>query len=241
NRRYYSTTAQDWRLAGELAIGEQVLTHTGSATLTGKRPAPAQRVYNLEVQEVHNFLVSGVGVVVHNTCHIEVRNFLKDKGVNNTHLIKTPGSKHIYNGPDADALKVKYNKNKIEICYDDLGFPDFSPFVERFTNPINGNLIEAVVDIGSFEGSHQSDYNAANTILRSIVGDDNLNFPATISGINYTWHHHQDGKTMMLVPSGLNHGQYAATHLGGKTIHNKGAGSVFPSPADVGSYLKNCE
>jgi hypothetical protein len=25
-------------------------------------------VYNLEVQEVHNFLVSGVGVVVHNSC-----------------------------------------------------------------------------------------------------------------------------------------------------------------------------
>jgi hypothetical protein len=64
----YSTTAQDWRLAGELALGEQVLTHTGSATLTGKRPAPAQRVYNLEVQEVHNFLVAEVGVVVHNGC-----------------------------------------------------------------------------------------------------------------------------------------------------------------------------
>jgi len=63
----YSTTAQDWRLAGELAIGEQVLTYAGSATLTGKRPAPAQRVYNLEVQEVHNFLVTGVGVVVHNS------------------------------------------------------------------------------------------------------------------------------------------------------------------------------
>lgn len=68
NHPIYSTTAQDWRLAGELAIGEQVLTYAGSATLTGKRPAPAQTVYNLEVQEVHNFLVAGVGVVVHNSC-----------------------------------------------------------------------------------------------------------------------------------------------------------------------------
>ena len=64
----YSTTAQDWRLAGELRIGERVLTHAGSATLTGKRPAPAQRVYNLEVREVNNFLVTGVVVVVHNSC-----------------------------------------------------------------------------------------------------------------------------------------------------------------------------
>ena len=70
NHPIYSTTAQDWRLAGELAIGEQVLTHAGSATLTGKRPAPAQRVYNLEVQAVHNFLVAEVGVVVHNGCLI---------------------------------------------------------------------------------------------------------------------------------------------------------------------------
>jgi len=68
NHPIYSTTAQDWRLAGELALGEQVLTHAGSARLTGKRPAPAQTVYNLEVQEVHNFLVTGVGVVVHNSC-----------------------------------------------------------------------------------------------------------------------------------------------------------------------------
>jgi len=45
----------------------------------------------------------------------------------------------------------------------------------------------------------------------------------------------------MLIPSGLNHGQYAAKHLGGKTIYNKGASSVFPSPAEVGGYLKNCD
>lgn len=73
----YSTTAQDWRLTSELAIGEQVLTHAGSATLTGKRPAPAQTVYNLEVQEVHNFLVAEVGVVVHNSCIDALFDFYK--------------------------------------------------------------------------------------------------------------------------------------------------------------------
>jgi hypothetical protein len=91
NHPIYSTTAQDWRLAGELAPGEQVLTHTGSATLTGKRPAPAQRVYNLEVRGVHNFLVAEVGVVVHNSC-IEALLKLYDD------FIDSKGLKHILRG-----------------------------------------------------------------------------------------------------------------------------------------------
>ena len=67
NHPIYSATAGDWRLAGELEIGEEVLTYNGAATLCSKAPLPgAHTVYNLEVKDWHNFLVGELGVVVHN-------------------------------------------------------------------------------------------------------------------------------------------------------------------------------
>jgi hypothetical protein len=69
NHPIYSITADDWRLAGELEIGEEVLTYTGAATLCSKALLPgAHVVYNLEVKDWHNFLVGELGVVVHNSC-----------------------------------------------------------------------------------------------------------------------------------------------------------------------------
>ncbi len=64
----YSTTYHDWRLAGELEVGERVLTYKGEATVSStEKRAGSEPVYNLEVKDLHNFLVGDVGVVVHNT------------------------------------------------------------------------------------------------------------------------------------------------------------------------------
>ena len=63
----FSTTYNDWRLAGELEVGEKVLTYHGEATVTKtEKKAGSETVYNLEVKDLHNFLVGEVGVVVHN-------------------------------------------------------------------------------------------------------------------------------------------------------------------------------
>lgn len=65
----YSTTAGDWKLAGELKVGDQVLTKGGEATVTSSaKKEGAETVYNLEVKELHNFLVGELGIVVHNSC-----------------------------------------------------------------------------------------------------------------------------------------------------------------------------
>jgi len=65
----FSTTLDDWKLAGELEIGEQVLTKKGEATVTSSiQKEGSETVYNLEVKELHNFLVGESGVVVHNNC-----------------------------------------------------------------------------------------------------------------------------------------------------------------------------
>jgi hypothetical protein len=63
----FSTTHNDWRLAGELEVGEKVLTYHGEATVTKtEKKGGSEKVYNLEVKDLHNFLVSDVGIVVHN-------------------------------------------------------------------------------------------------------------------------------------------------------------------------------
>ena len=63
----FSTTHNDWRLAGELEVGEKVLTYHGEATVTKtEKKTGSEAVYNLEIKDLHNFHVSDVGVVVHN-------------------------------------------------------------------------------------------------------------------------------------------------------------------------------
>ena len=65
----FSATSGHWKLAGELEIGEEVLTKTGSTTVvsTTKKDG-SEKVYNLEVKDLHNFLVGTSGIIVHNSC-----------------------------------------------------------------------------------------------------------------------------------------------------------------------------
>lgn len=64
----YSVDYEGWRLAGELSVGEQILTKGGSAKLrVKKKKEGAFRVFNLEVREWHNFLVGSKSIVVHNS------------------------------------------------------------------------------------------------------------------------------------------------------------------------------
>lgn len=77
NHPIYSAIHRDWRLAGELEPGERLLAKSGEVTLASKEKLPGTHtVYNLEVRELHNFLVGGDGVVVHNLCWGEVTDFL---------------------------------------------------------------------------------------------------------------------------------------------------------------------
>ena len=65
----YTVTVGDWRLAGELEIGEKVLTKRREVTVTAsEKKGGYELVYNLEVKDWHNFLVGNEGVVVHNGC-----------------------------------------------------------------------------------------------------------------------------------------------------------------------------
>lgn len=244
NHPIYSLSKGDWQHAGHLEIGEEVLALYGNVKVVSKeRDLTIQPVYNLEVKDLHNFLVGDVGVVVHNTglCDNVVRDWINKKFPKiGTKNIKAPGTKHAIKD---DKVKQKYGKT--EICYDDLGFPDFSPFVEKFTDQITGQLKEAAFEI-NMSGNYSSDYTQANAALRAMTGDSSMpDFPRTINGIEFTWHHHQDGKTMMLVPKAVNNPDFGgAPHVGGVALKNNGMtgdDSILPTYKDSkGQYLSKC-
>ena len=68
NHPIYSVSKRDWQHAGHLEIGEEVLALIGNVrVISKKRDQALQSVYNLEIKDLHNFLVNGSGMVVHNT------------------------------------------------------------------------------------------------------------------------------------------------------------------------------
>ena len=113
----YSTTYHDWRLAGELEVGERVLTYQGEATVSStEKRAGSETVYNLEVKDLHNFLVGDEGVVVHNSyiikeCFNSAVDYLKSNAkyfLNGTGKYKTVGGHHPL-AKKAFELDSKYN------------------------------------------------------------------------------------------------------------------------------------
>ena len=68
NHPIFSITKGTWEFAGFLKFNEEVLTYSGSCKVVSKEKySLIQSVYNLEVKDYHNFLVSKSGVVVHNS------------------------------------------------------------------------------------------------------------------------------------------------------------------------------
>ncbi len=114
--------------------------------------------------------------------------------------------------------KTLYNSNGDPIIFDENGFPDFTAHVHE----INGKKQYYEIDMkGTYEGAN-NDFGIADSkagITKQYREDNNL-----------TWHHHEDGKTMMLVPKDIN----GIPHTGGASIveHNRNFANIlyFPKP-----------
>jgi hypothetical protein len=63
----FSQDRQDWVAAGDIRVGERVLSACGASTLTGKAFRPEREtVYNLEVHRTHAYYVGHSGLLAHN-------------------------------------------------------------------------------------------------------------------------------------------------------------------------------
>ena len=120
--------------------------------------------------------------------------------------IKAEYAGKVYHADDLpDSIKNIYPDIKIKypdgVKYDVQGFPDFKPYtikevkLEKFT-----------------PGNHRKDYDRATLEVRK--ADPNFVKPK-----DYTWHHHQDGTTMQLVPGDL-HKDFQ--HTGGMSTTKHG-------------------
>ena len=129
---------------------------------------------------------------------------------------------------------IKERYKKFEVLYDCFGFPDFFPFV---LNEYAGKSFPPetfIVDLtkyGGMTGCQKDtpscvDFSKANQEVverlrkGGVTISDGASFvDAPIDGIKYTWHHHQDGKHMMLVPSYVNNSAVGgAAHIGGAKL-----------------------
>ena len=216
NHPIYSTTKGNWKLAGELEIGETVRTKSGETTLIARSlEKGVHTVYNLEIKDYHNFLVENEGILVHNTCFLDTDKMMRK--LTGRSYQKNPGSTKKINrnkAHDHDKIKDKYPDAKKDddgnllVCFDDYGFPDFGPFAE------------IIVEI-DMNGNSNDFTQAVNGAIDQIPGVKRSG--TVIDEITYTWHHHQDGKSMMLIPSDINNvGRGGVAHTGGNSLVNKG-------------------
>ncbi len=129
---FYSLDAQDWRLAGELRLGERVQSKDNQGILTGASYLPGKhKVYNLEVRTNHNFLVGNSGLLVHNQCKVsELRELVQAlKKDPDWVLPLSPGSNVLDKNPDwltelaklPDQLPVTNTGPSLQRFIDDVG------------------------------------------------------------------------------------------------------------------------
>jgi hypothetical protein len=98
-----------------------------------------------------------------------------------------------------------------------------------------------MVAIPSMSGK-QVDYGPANQALADLLGVETRKFEKElVDGVQYSWHHHQDGKHMLLVPTSINIGS-TVQHVGGTAIIDKDLKGFLPESQEVTfKFLGNCK
>lgn len=132
--------------------------------------------------------------------------------------------------------EVEYKGKIVKVFYNCFGFPDFTAFVPQLGS--GDNLLEGRVDINvdnleTNDGSQdfKNAYNAleAKCVAKGIPiqkkGDNVI-----INGDVFTWHHHENGKTMILVPQVLH---ASPKHYGVKALVIAGLKGRLPDFKDL--------
>ncbi|MGY0692378.1 T7SS effector LXG polymorphic toxin [Virgibacillus sp. FSP13] len=110
---------------------------------------------------------------------------------------------------DENGTWVYTNKKGQSVTYPD-GYPDFTPYMHPSVKPVEIEIAKPAI--------RPLDYKKANQ-KAGLNRDSDPPIPAfNKPPLGYVWHHHQDGKTMILVEEKI-HKQF--THTGGVSAVNK--------------------
>lgn len=135
--------------------------------------------------------------------------------------------KHI--SPDSEAFKnwakrapggrdfYKEYPDGITIRYDSQGFPDFTPFAIKIPGTTNPVMLDPYTAANVQKGtamttSRRSNFELADKLFSPSGTMDGMSMEIWRSKNGYTWHEHQDLRTMILVPTEIN-GMFG--HTGG--------------------------
>ncbi len=141
-----------------------------------------------------------------------------------------PGNRPIVDGKKVTGdFTVKTRNDKYDVYFNKYGYSDFID--SKF-----GPGKEFALKTDDLTGGHEDFSTATKWLKNKFKNDPNIkikskstNVELTINGQKntYTWHHHEDGKTIMLVVSDA-HNQVA--HTGGASIITKYLKGLFESP-----------
>lgn len=127
----------------------------------------------------------------------------------------TPSASGSWNPPEGRGDGVfTPNNGGPPITYSN-GFPDYSGHVH--SQAIGRTTVPSAVDI-PMTGNNRTDFRLADQAMQAQV-------PGWTRPPNHTWHHHQDGVTMQLIPSNVHAtGQGAGSpHMGGAALYGGGS------------------
>jgi hypothetical protein len=197
-----------WVDAGALVVGDKLLAKDGTyLTVTKLGLVKKQvRVYNFEVAKLHTYFVGGqqqqwlVHNVGSNPCLKNTNVKLRNKSFAGTTYYFDQSNPLFAKAKGAKLQKMHNLAQTYRngVPFDKDGFADFS-----------GYAVEQV-EI-TMRGNYTSDFTAARDAVRVKKGDPNWTPDYTL----YTWHHHQDRKTMQLVEKYLHEN---VGHTGGLSI-----------------------
>ena len=139
------------------------------------------------------------------------------------------------------------NGKDISIRYDRYGFPDFMEYVpkpfKKFivkSDNLQGSLNKAadfrlanreLAKRLKIKGPYTRGEKFATKSYRWTSPSQNFELKEGGKWVKYTWHHHQDGKTLIPIKSKVHSpGEGGFTHSGGDSLIRDGLKGIFPSP-----------
>ncbi len=125
--------------------------------------------------------------------------------------------------PKGYSKKINYSVKKnidgktIIVRYDNNGFPDFTPFIPGLGFVFKSNSLTGLgIDMTAANKWVRENFSLTNYKIETLPGGK-----IRINGVDHTWHHHQDGKTMFPIPSSIHNttgGFGGYPHSGGAAV-----------------------
>lgn len=204
-----------WVQATNLEAQEPIATIDGDVVIYANEYVNKKiRVYNFTVGDSHSYFAGEMGAWVHNAVACEPWK-VNPYGTNLPKDIRDGGKVGQWQGTRGNSSFVPAEGTAV---YEATGgkpipFKNGYPVFDEFAYEVNGK--KAIVEVDGLKGDQSPngyDMKAADDAYRELIGDPTWQRNKD----EYTWHHSEDCRTMILVPKNINN----------KVPHSGGAANI---------------